>query len=60
MSLSQPDLPLTPRLREVWDLMCAGLSNAQIAARLFLAPGTIHNYTSLLATRGYRRDHAQR
>ena len=37
---------LTPREREILDLLAAGRSNAQIAQTLFLAPKTVRNTTS--------------
>ncbi|GAA2229209.1 response regulator transcription factor [Herbiconiux moechotypicola] len=37
---------LTPREREILDLLAAGRSNAQIASALFLAPKTVRNNTS--------------
>ncbi len=42
---------LTPREREVLTLVGAGLSNAEIAARLFLVEGTVKAYVSAVLTR---------
>jgi DNA-binding NarL/FixJ family response regulator len=40
-----PDLgTLTPRQREILELVCEGLSNAQIAERLFLTESTIKQH----------------
>jgi two-component system response regulator DesR len=38
--------PLTDRERELLRAVAEGASNAQIAARLFLAEGTVRNYLS--------------
>lgn len=42
---------LTPREREVLALVGAGLSNAEIARRLFLVEGTVKAYVSAVFTR---------
>ena len=39
-----PDLPLTRREREIADLIAAGLTNRQIAARLFIAERTVDTH----------------
>ena len=39
---------LTPVERELFDLVGEGLSNAEIAKRLHLSPGTVRNYVSRL------------
>ncbi|MFI6299179.1 response regulator [Nonomuraea sp. NPDC050790] len=43
--------PLTEREREVLALVGAGLSNAEIAARLFIVEGTVKAYVSAILTR---------
>jgi DNA-binding NarL/FixJ family response regulator len=40
-ALVDPFAALTPREREVYELMCAGLTNPEIARRLFIAPSTV-------------------
>lgn len=45
-SSSEPDL--TDREREILRLIVAGRTNPQIARELFLAPGTVRNYVSVL------------
>ncbi len=45
--------PLSERERHVLQLMAQGLTNRQIAERLFLAEGTVKNYvTSILRKLG--------
>lgn len=39
---------LNPREREILALIAAGLSNAEIAERLFLSKGTVQNYVSAI------------
>ena len=39
-SLVDPDLALSGE-REVYDLLCEGLSNAEIGRQLFITPGTV-------------------
>jgi two-component system response regulator DevR len=42
---------LTPREREVFDMIAEGLSNRQIGERLFLAEKTVKNYVTSLLTK---------
>lgn len=44
--LAQAQFGLTEREREVLVLMTKGLTNAEIARRLYLSEGTVRNYTS--------------
>ncbi|MBO9997449.1 MAG: response regulator transcription factor [Cyanobacteria bacterium SID2] len=45
---STPEIDLTPREREVLELLTQGLSNAQIGDRIYLSPRTIEKYVSNL------------
>jgi DNA-binding NarL/FixJ family response regulator len=57
--VTQPAVPpattlavdLSPREREILELIALGLSNAEIADRLFLSKGTVQNYVSALFTK---------
>jgi DNA-binding NarL/FixJ family response regulator len=40
-ALVNPVVALSPREREVYDLLCEGLSNAEIGRQLFITPGTV-------------------
>ncbi len=50
---------LTDREREVMALVAEGLSNDEIAARLFLSPLTSKTHVSRIMTKLYARDRAQ-
>lgn len=47
---------LSDREREILDLVAAGLSNGDIAARLYLSPKTVRNNVSAILTKLRARD----
>jgi DNA-binding NarL/FixJ family response regulator len=50
---------LSPREREVLDLLAAGVSNADIAKRLYLSPKTVRNHVSSVFSKLQVADRAQ-
>ncbi len=55
-----PELaPLTEREREVLALVGRGLTNAEIAERLYVSPATAKTHVSHIMTKLYARDRAQ-
>ncbi|WP_210506232.1 response regulator transcription factor [Naasia sp. SYSU D00057] len=55
-----PPFPeLADREREVLDLLAAGLSNAEVARRLFLSEKTVRNYVSSIFAKLMVRDRAE-
>jgi DNA-binding NarL/FixJ family response regulator len=50
---------LTAREREILELIARGLSNAEIARRLFLSPKTVGNHISHIFTKLQVADRAQ-
>lgn len=54
-----PALELTPRERDVLELIATGATNREIAASLFLSPHTIKEHTSVLYRKLTVRNRAQ-
>ena len=53
---AEPFPELSPREREILDLVAAGLSNGQIAERLFLSGKTVRNHVSAVLTKLHAAD----
>ena len=56
---SQELAVLTDREREVPAMVATGISNAEIAGRLYLSPATVKTHVSRLLTKLHARDRAQ-
>jgi DNA-binding NarL/FixJ family response regulator len=60
---AQPELPpieeLTEREMDVLELVAQGLSNKDIAAKLFLSEGTVKNYVSTIMAKFHANDRTQ-
>ena len=58
---TEPDLidPLTDREEEILRMVAQGLTNREIAQRLFLAEGTVKNYISAILNKIGARDRTQ-
>ena len=63
LHLVDPAISLSAREREVYDLVCEGLSNAEIAQRLFISTSTVkvhvHHVFDKLGIRSTDRASAQ-
>ena len=49
-SAADPVSSLSPRELEVYELLCEGLSNGEIASRLFITEGTVRSTCSMCST----------
>ena len=59
VSPQKPDLVFTSREREVIKLIAQGYDNKEIAAKLFLAEGTVRNQISKLLEKVDLKDRTQ-
>ncbi|MDA0266869.1 MAG: response regulator transcription factor [Cyanobacteria bacterium] len=59
MALPDEDLSLTAREQDVLDLLSGGLSNGQIAERLYLSPRTVEKYVSSLLRKSNTSNRAE-
>ncbi len=50
---------ISEKEREIMELVAEGLSNKEIAARLYLSEGTVRNYLSTLLDKLSLRDRTQ-
>ena len=55
----KPLFKVTPREKEVLSLICNGLSNKEIAARLGISEQTVKNYVSALMEKSRTRSRTQ-
>ncbi|NJN20263.1 MAG: response regulator transcription factor [Leptolyngbya sp. RL_3_1] len=58
-SSAEEDLSLTEREKDVLDLLSGGLSNSQIAERLYLSPRTVEKYVSSLLRKSNTSNRAE-
>jgi DNA-binding NarL/FixJ family response regulator len=56
---AEEDLSLTEREKDVLDLLSGGLSNSQIAERLYLSPRTVEKYVSSLLRKSNTSNRAE-
>lgn len=56
---SYEEYDISPREQEVIRLIAEGMSNKEIASRLFLSEGTVRNYLSSILSKLELRDRTQ-